>query len=70
MVVAAVAEGQYACRAKVYQSPLDFSTGFGIRLDIESWNDQVNGLVNSDRPAVSLGQRARPGIMVQETPHG
>jgi hypothetical protein len=42
----------------------------GIRLDIESWNDQVNGLVNSDRPAVSLGQRARPGIMVQETPHG
>jgi hypothetical protein len=54
VVVAAVAEGQYACRAKVYQSPLDFSTGFGIRLDIESWNDQVNGLVNSDRPAVSL----------------
>ena len=56
--------------SRSYQSPLDLSTGFDIRLDMESWNDQVYSLANSDRPAVSLGQRARPGIMVQETPHG
>ena len=43
---------------------------FGVGLDIESWNDQVNTLANPDRLAVSLGQRARPGITVQETPHG
>jgi hypothetical protein len=54
----------------VNQSPLDFSTDFGVRLDIESWYDQVNTLANPDQPPVSLEQRARPGIMVQETPHG
>ena len=54
----------------MYQSRLDFSTGFGVRLDIEGWRDQDNTLANSDRPAVSPEQRARPGILVQETPHG
>jgi hypothetical protein len=56
--------------ALVYQSRLDFSTGFGVRLDTEGRRDQVNTLPNPDRPAVSLEQRERPGIPVQETPHG
>jgi hypothetical protein len=39
-------------------------------LDIEGWRDQAKTLANSDGPAVSLEQKARPGILVQETPHG
>jgi|GEM_PF-5531751 hypothetical protein len=58
----------YAYRAEVY--PLDFSTSFGVRLATEGRPDQVNPLANSDRPAVSPEQRARPGTLVQETPHG
>jgi hypothetical protein len=50
--------------------PLDFSTSFGVRLATEGRPDQVNPLANSDRPAVSPEQRARPGTLVQETPHG
>ena len=69
MVVAAVARGRYACRAEADQSLLDFSTGFGVRLDIEGWRDQVNTFTNSDRPAVSPEQRARSGILIEETPH-
>ena len=54
----------------MYQSRLDFSTGFGVRLDIEGWRNQVNTLANSNRPAVSPEQKARPGILLHETARG
>ena len=63
------ARGRYACRASVSVTAR-FLTGFGVRLDTEGRRDQVNTLPNPDRPAVSLEQRERPGIMIQETPHG
>jgi hypothetical protein len=69
VVVAVEPEGDMRVE-QVYQSRLDFSTGFGVRLDTEGRRDQVNTLPNPDRPAVSLEQRERPGILVQETPHG
>ena len=55
---------------RVYQSRLDFATGFGVRLTPRVGAIKVNTLPNSDRPAVSLEQRERRGIPVQETAHG
>jgi hypothetical protein len=43
---------------------------FGVWLEIEGWRDQVNTLANWDRPAMNPEQRARPGMLVRDTPHG
>jgi hypothetical protein len=32
---------------------LDFSTGFGVRIDVERRRGEVDALVNPDRPGVS-----------------
>jgi hypothetical protein len=46
-----------------------FLTRSSVRLDIEGRRDQFDALADLDRSAMSAEQRARPGILVQQTPH-
>jgi hypothetical protein len=63
------ARARYAYREAVYPSPFDFSTGSSIRLDIEGRRDHFDTLADLDRSAMRAEQRARPGILVQQTSH-
>src|SRR5580704_14697047 len=62
------ARGRYACRAAEYPSPIDFSTGLGVGLDIEGGRDKIDTLANAHRSWVGSEQRARPSLVVQQTP--
>src|SRR5207248_10011129 len=64
------ARGRRGCRVEDDASPLDLSASLGVGLNIERRRDQIDTFAHPHRATMSPEERARAGVLLQQSPHG